>query len=159
VRRQAVDVQRNLSCAGVGLAGLRFHHDDDDPFDRNGVLKDGKRVRFGMMMRDGMTPLQRSIAEEATRASLHDGHGGTALIGHRPGFVTSEDSWRIRDQAYQQSRRDLADAWRTPTVPPVRSDAAPLDPRQPISMADAQAIRDAAYLEMCQELANAWRPA
>jgi hypothetical protein len=139
---------------------MRRLDDDDDYEIINGhpVLKDGRRARFGIMMRDGMTPLQRAIAEAATGASLHDGHGGTAMLGRKPGWVTTVEAEKIRRDAYEASKAALQDAWRTPAAPSVRSDAAPPpDPRQPISFSDSQKIRDTAYLEMCHELANAWR--
>lgn len=40
-------------------------HDDDEPFDERGILKDGRSVRVPMMMRDSMTPLQRAISQHS----------------------------------------------------------------------------------------------
>ena len=129
---------------------------DDDALNPDGTLRDGGRFRVPMMFRDS----NRAIASQRLQVILRFADGRTdAPIGSRPGFITTADSEAVRRAAYEQSRRDLCDAWRTPTVPPVGSDAAPPDPRQPISMADAEAIRDAAYREMCDELANAWRRA
>jgi hypothetical protein len=124
---------------------------DEDALDGNGLLRDVCRMRVPMEFRD-------SAARAASTQTLRFADGRTdAPIGSRPGFITTADSEAVRRAAYEQSRRDLCDAWRTPTVPPVGSDAAPPDPRHPISLADAQAIRDAAYRQMCDELTNAWR--
>jgi hypothetical protein len=123
------------------------------------VLRDGGRATVGLMMAD---------AARRGSAMLHDGHGGR--VGSRPGFIVNDAAERTRREAWEQSCHDLRDAWKTPDIQvgaygpsspgslePVRSYAAPFDPHQPFSMADAQAIRDAAYREMCPELANAWR--
>jgi hypothetical protein len=124
---------------------------DEDALDGNGLLRDGHRMRVPMEFRD---------SARRTTPTLRFADGRTdAPIGSRPGFITTTDSEAVRRAAYEQSRRDLCDAWRTPTVPLLDSDAASRDPRQPISMADAQEIRDAAYREMCHELTNAWRRA
>jgi hypothetical protein len=123
-----------------------------DDLNSDGTLRVGGRLRVPLMFRDS----NRDIARQRSSPTLRFADGRTdAPIGSRPGFITTADSEAVRRAAYEQSRRDLSDAWRTPTVPPVGSDAAPLDPRQPLSMADAQAIRDVAYREMCHELANA----
>lgn len=37
-------------------------YDDDSPIDEKGILKDGRRVRVPLMMRDSANPVQRSIA-------------------------------------------------------------------------------------------------
>ena len=38
---------------------------DDDAFDENGVLRDGRRVRVPMMMRDGLSEVQRAVSADA----------------------------------------------------------------------------------------------
>jgi hypothetical protein len=195
---------------------MRQHQYDDDPqnpYDCNGLLKDGRtvhvRFRDAERARNGedddderrhrhkvttYDPMGRLVAtyeHDALRASPNQLFDSTGrLVAARPGFVGTAASQRIRDEAYQQSKRELSDAWKQPSIPagayplssgegtactingapgrlvregewlvckPTRTDAAPRDPRAPISMADAERIRDAAYQQMCDEMQNAWR--
>ena len=142
------------------------------------VIPDGGRLRVSMMMKDGMSELQRAVAEdaEARRFPVVDAFGRPA--GQRPGACyqrpapdgTPERAAQIardqmRQEAYAQSVLDLEDAWRKPLATP------PIEPRANItgdrerrddvpptmSLADAQAIRDAAYEQSVQELTGAWK--
>jgi hypothetical protein len=157
--------------------------DDDNPYDHNGILKDGRTAH--VTFRDAV----RARGATASPPRFVD---SARQVGTRPGFIVSDDGERIRWEAYCDSVRDMADAWKTDTPPvgayplssgegtactvngapgvlrktadgkwltcePTRADAAPRDPRQPVSFADAQAIRDRAYAESVRELANAWR--
>jgi len=85
------------------------HHDDDDdnPVDKNGVLKDGARVRVPLYLMDST---QRAVAANA--AHLHDGHGGG--IGHRPGHITTNDAamHAAVDRAYALRDEEDRNAWR-----------------------------------------------
>jgi hypothetical protein len=124
--------------------------DDDDPFDANGLLKDGRAVRISMAMRDAALADRRKVItrrdpkgreegtweeededdiHDAMRDSarrgagfLHDGRGG--VPGHRPGFLLradiSNDQRRRADDAY---RHDLENAWRNPVRAPGSHDA------------------------------------
>jgi hypothetical protein len=114
------------------------------------VLKDGRTMRVSFF------DAARARATSAN-AALHDGHGGTAMLGRKPGWVTTVDAEKMRRNAYEASKAALQVAWRTPAAPPVRSDAALPDPRRPISFADAERIRFEAYRAMCAELQDAWR--
>ena len=89
-------------------------HNDDDDFDENGVLRDGHSVRVPMMMRDGMTPLQRAVAQHSLAMRLHDGRGGP--IGHKPGFVYSTDASLndAKERAYAAYDAELRDAYKHP---------------------------------------------
>ena len=92
--------------------------------DDDGVLRDGQTLRVGMMMRDGLSPLQRAVAEDkaARGVTVVDGLGRPA--GHRPGAcylrtvphtvdhavaVTQE---HLRLEAHADSIRELCDAWK-----------------------------------------------
>jgi hypothetical protein len=136
---------------------MRQYDDDDpsNPYDRNGILKDGHSVH--VRFRDVVS----ARVDDAMRASpnlVFDGSG--AVVAARPGFISTADSERIRRDAYEASKAELRDAWKAlPVAPPAApaQTAAPRDPRQPISMADAEAIRAAAYEAYVVELTNAWR--
>jgi hypothetical protein len=85
----------------------RLEDDDDSPFDKRGVLKDGRSIRTPMFLMD---TTQRAIATH-----LHDGHGNRDLVGHRPGHVVSDASNAndARDAAYRLYDEQLTNAWRT----------------------------------------------
>ena len=85
----------------------RLEDDDDSPFDKRGVLKDGRSIRTPMFLMDAT---QRAIATH-----LHDGHGNRDLVGHRPGHVVSDasDANDARDAAYRLYDEQLTNAWRT----------------------------------------------
>jgi hypothetical protein len=191
----------------------QYDDDPSNPYDRNGILKDGRTVhvtfrdaertrdeddrRRGRRTVTAHEPMGRVVAtyehlDSATMRAdpnrVYDSTG--ALCAARPGFVGTAASEKIRRDAYDQSVCELTDAWRTPSIPagayplsavegsvctvngapgtlvregdwlickPTQADSAPRDPRQPISMADAQKIRDAAYQQSVDELQNAWR--
>jgi hypothetical protein len=142
------------------------------------VIPDGGRLRVSMMMKDGMSEVQRAVAEdaEARRFPIVDAFGRPA--GQRPGACyqrpapdgTPERAAQIareymRQEAYSDSVRALQDAWRKPLAAP------PIEPRADItgdeerrddvprtmSLAAAQAIRDVAYEQSVRELADAWK--
>jgi hypothetical protein len=142
------------------------------------VIPPGGKLRVSMMMKDGMSEVQRTVAEdaEARRFPVVDAFGRPA--GQRPGACylrpapdgTPERAAQIardhmRQEAYADSVRALEDGWRTsPTTPPIelrakvtggdeRRDCVP----RTMSLADAQAIRDAAYEQSVQELTDAWK--
>jgi hypothetical protein len=153
-------------------------------FDRNGapieddddILRDGQRIVVPMNMRDGMSELQRAVAEDKARRG--DGIGLVdALALHKPGQRFSVDAAARThvEQVYQDEKRKLQDAWRTTTVRGQqpgdqctidgqpghlnhRLECVP-DQRQDSVMTtdQAQAIKDAAYNAMVAELQNAWR--
>jgi hypothetical protein len=117
-------------------------YDDDDPFDANGLLKDGRTVRISMQARDSVLGDQRrrkvrrydpagreeSWEEETddSRAPLHDARAGAGFLhdghghkaGHRPGYLMRADiANEQRRQAHDAYRFDLENAWRNPAVP------------------------------------------
>jgi hypothetical protein len=98
------------------------HHDEEDdanPFDRHGLLKDGRRVRVSMM--DSLSPVQQTVALSNLR--VLDGQHGTRGLS-RPGFripatdarerQTSDAAIRARDAAYADYERDLVNAYKNP---------------------------------------------
>jgi hypothetical protein len=94
----------------------RADFDDDDPdapFDRNGVLKDGHRVRVSVQMRDSM---RREQPAHDGRQPLTD-QQRRDLQGCRPGFRTLDsDTYRERKawarDAYAEVEHRLTNAWR-----------------------------------------------
>ena len=63
-------------------------HDPDDDLDERGLLRDGRRIRVPMMMRDsadGLTDLQRSVRDHFAPARVVDAFGDSGLALHRPG--------------------------------------------------------------------------
>ena len=90
-------------------------HDDDDD-DRYGnacrrMLPDGA-ARVPLMMRDGMSPVQRAIMEDKVRRGFDD-----SQARHRPGPVFTDAAGLERKaEAYRQMCDDLQNAWRTPAA-------------------------------------------
>jgi len=91
------------------------------------IIPDGGRLRVSMMMKDSMSPVQRAVAEdsEARRFPVVDAFGRPA--GRRPGACYArpapEDSPEraaqitrefMRQEAYQDSVKEMCDAWRKP---------------------------------------------
>jgi hypothetical protein len=91
------------------------HEDEQDElFDEYGRLKDGKRFRVSMMMRDSLTPLQRELAEHSSKRPLVTDGSGDALGLHRPGYryLVDAPTTDARDAAYQDYIDYLSDAWK-----------------------------------------------
>lgn len=123
----------------------RNSYDDpfDDAFDANGILRDGKTMTVGMLMRDSMTPLRRAVAEEAAR-----GYGLINAARHQPGpcFCTDQVANGARAQAYQDAKRELEGAWKKNSMSD-REVARVHDTGDP--------VRDA-YLDQVYDLTTAW---
>jgi hypothetical protein len=89
---------------------------DDNPFDEHGLLRDGKRARVPLLMRDSMTPLQRSVAADAARRSggVVFGDGSDNLACHKPGPRYRADAAAddVRWQAYLDGVKQEAEEWR-----------------------------------------------
>jgi hypothetical protein len=135
----------------------RFRDDDDDAFDENGLLKDGRRVRVGLMMRDAdaLSPLQRSVARDA-RFGLQD-----VADLYAPGPRYCDAAGRERKaEAYQQMCDELVNAWRTPSAPLPSPAAGARDatPARPTYDATEGRRRKAeAYEQMVADLCDAWK--
>ena len=104
----------------------------DEALDENGVLLDGFSMLVPTALRDALTPLR-----------VTDANGGTAGL-HRPGYRIADTNDDARQRAYDEYRRRICDAWKSPgreiEVKPLTGDA----------REDARA----AYLE---DMTNAWR--
>jgi hypothetical protein len=111
--------------------------ENDDAFDENGLLKDGRSFRVGLMMRDHLTPLQRAIAAHShasgrdtmlrdaigsnTRPIVTDAIGDSSISLHSPGprylaphIADSADMrtrLEARAQAYSLADAEAANAW------------------------------------------------
>jgi hypothetical protein len=139
--------------------GLKFDirtgapiEDDDD------VLRDGQRIVVPLNMRDGMSPVQRAVAAEATArcVTVVDGLGRPA--GHRPGAcylrtvphtadhavaVTRE---HLRREAYADAVTEASNAWKSSDI----------GGREVPRLHDTgDAVRDA-YLDSVADLTTAW---
>jgi hypothetical protein len=130
----------------------RYDVDEDEALE-NGILKDGYAVSVPLMMRDGLTPLQRSVAEHSLAMRLHDGHGGA--VGHKPGFVYSTDASLndAREAAYRAYDAEQRDAYKH--LQGWRADIDASDEAR-----DATTVmdeREAAYRARDEADANAWR--
>lgn len=128
-------------------------HDDDEPFDERGILKDGRSARVPMMMRDAMSPLQRAVAQHRLAMQLHDGHGGP--VGHKPGYAFSTDASQndAKEQAYAAYDAELRDAYKHPKGWRGDLDASD-EARDALAVMDE---RERAYRERDEADANAWR--
>jgi hypothetical protein len=91
-----------------------YHHNtNDDAFDENGALKDGRTWRIPLTVMDA---LQRDVMlntqiTDHTRIHLHDGRGGA--VGQRPGFLFADNVDRSSvTQAYDTYEREATSAWR-----------------------------------------------
>jgi len=113
--------------------------DDDDDF-----LRDGERRRVSIDMLDSDS-VQRSIAlSKYVKAGR----------GHRPGFVTDDDS-DARDAA--ETARDEYVQWLGEACRQRRSDAASHASTTDAAPAAASLSKEEAYRQYCEYLSNAWR--
>ena len=112
----------------------------DDDFE-NGILRDGRAVSFGMLMKDSLTPVQRAILE-TQQGSQRGGCNGYA-------FADAAQSKAALQDAYDKYDAEAANAWRTPAVAPQQSKATVTRH----SLDD----REAAYAEVELRDQNAWR--
>jgi hypothetical protein len=144
---------------------------NDEDFDENGLLRDGRSSRVGMMMRDSMSPVQRAIMQDGAasgRDKIYDrltivdafGNGGAAL--HRPGAryavlragttdpaPAHADAKHAdgRDEAYRQHDAEEARRWWQGT-----------DREVPVKRVTGDARQDA-YQDRDEHDANAWKNA
>jgi hypothetical protein len=130
-----------------------IRQNDDDDYDERGVLKDGRKIRVSLMMRDGMSPLQRAVAQHSVAMRLHDGFGGP--VGHKPGYVFSTDASLndAKERAYAAYDAELCEAYKHPQG--CCGDIEASDEAH-----DARAVMDKrarAYAVYDADLANAWR--
>jgi hypothetical protein len=99
------------------------HDDDDDAFDSNGILKDGRTFKVPTRMLDGY---QRDIPQHFNRPRrpfITDASGDSTFGLHRPGFRLAAGGHAgdraLRDasdeevrSAYDRYNYDITNAWR-----------------------------------------------
>jgi hypothetical protein len=153
----------------------RHDDDDDDAFDERGLLKDRHTTRVPLMMRDGMSPIQRAVMEDkAARVGFDD-----SAARHQPGPVHCDAAGIERKaEAYRQMCAELQDAWRTPSADADLRGQKPGDacsingapgrmnarlecvPNRRDAVHDAaegRRIKQEAYDAMCRDMVNAWK--
>jgi hypothetical protein len=133
--------------------------DGDSAFDENGLLKDGRRIRVSMMMRDSGSDVQRAVAEDAVARRFGLRH---AFELHQPGprYCTDAAANDLREQAYQEMCDSMSNAWRTPSAPLASPAAGARDatPSRPTyDAAEGRRIKAEAYQQMVDEMTSAWK--
>jgi hypothetical protein len=124
-----------------------------NPVEDDDILADGGRLRVPMMMRDGLSDVQRSVAA-AARVGFDD-----TLARHQSGPVPLTDRAGLdaKARAYADSVKDLTEAWRNP--PPSASDAWKTNNMSDREVArvhnTGDPVRDA-YLDGVADLTTAW---
>ena len=107
------------------LATRRDPEDDDDNFDENGLLRDGRTIRVEAQMMDSDCPPQRGPFRPLR--PLDARHVVDVFAGHRPGYATSSqlidaDAVAERDRVWQERGRLQRELWRQePWQRPARS--------------------------------------
>ena len=151
-------VTSHMMCdAAEGTRTMRTHDQDPELYDERGLLRDGKSLRVSLMMRDSMSEMQRTIAEDKARR-VQFGDGSDDFARHKPGQRFSTDR-----AANDASVAELQDAWRTPVKNVSDRDVSARPAHRPaIAVSDAdfahcQAVRDAAYEQSVKELEDAWK--
>ena len=119
----------------------RLEDDDDSPFDKRGVLKDGRSIRTPMYLMDAT---QRGVREHFQQVT--DGSGDSAGL-HRPGprYIADAAMRDAKQAAYDAYLHDVTNAWRG---------SQPREIEVKLLTGDAREDADAAYLEY---VTNAWR--
>lgn len=124
--------------------------DDDDPFDENGILKDGRRWRVPTRMLDAA---QRDISRYAGLSERRDSLAFRGQSHSRPGFRFEGDSKMgdqpVRDDIedlYARHADELENAWRNDQPD-----------RHAISTTADGDSRERAYREYETSLVDAWR--
>jgi hypothetical protein len=105
----------------------RYDEDDgwqfDDLFDEHGVLKNKRSARVPMMMRDGLSDLQRSVRDATASLRVVDAFGNSGLALNKPGaryltagkHTSDHAALVMRDHERREARdqyiADLTSAW------------------------------------------------
>jgi hypothetical protein len=114
------------------MTKTKIRDDDNDAFDSNGRLKDGRHATVPMFMKDGKTlnpdlsPAQRVAAAVAATRQAMNSFDSSMHRMHRPGFRYAADAVGFtadsaaaavvaRDAAYESYDRRQSDAWRGKT--------------------------------------------
>jgi hypothetical protein len=126
----------------------RYYDNYEGAFDENGLLRDGRRVRVPMMMRDGMSPMQRAVVENKMRRGFDD-----SAARYQPGPVPCTDAAANaeRARAYGEMCDDLQNAWCGPSTEP-----AIMNDREVARLHDTGNPVADAYLDSVADLTTAW---
>ena len=140
---------------------MRHHHEvDDNDFDENGLIKDGRGVRVPLTMMDSLDPLQKALAAAAAARPTPG----------RAGYVfDSADSHTTKMRAYDQAKVALGAAWKggldqndvvTYGGRQMTVDADP-DTGRPVlrsmSAADGEARKQSAFNNSVRDMNDAWK--
>jgi hypothetical protein len=137
------------------------YDDDESPFDERGLLKDGRKTRISLMMRDSVSDVQRAIMQDKATRGLSD-----ALCRHQPGPAIVADRSAARE-AWEEARRQGEIAWRGDAAEPAADrrsiwEEEQEDARPPIPVTDAdfarlRQIKQAAYERAKRQGEHAWK--
>jgi hypothetical protein len=130
---------------------------------RGEIPQDGERISIPHAMMDAVS---REVADHL--AAKYPGFSPTFSDGsidhtspHRPGYRFADvgDEARLRaEQAYEDKRRRLADAWRHKGEQrDVKDDQHAAAPRTQLTLDELRAAADAAYEARNERMRNAWR--
>jgi hypothetical protein len=107
---------------GVSMSRYSNAYDDDNFKTITGldgkptrILKDRGRVRISMTMRDSLSALQRSVADDTARDTnrITDGRSDDPTALNRPGFrVPTVQDRRAVNDAYAEYQNELTNAYR-----------------------------------------------
>ena len=133
----------------------QYDTDEDDMFDERGLLKDQHSVRVPMMMRDGLTDLQRSVRDATAPLRVVDAFGNGGLALNKPGaryllagkHTPDHAALVMRDHERREARDEyvhrLCDAWKGTD-------------REVARMHNTGDARTDAYLDQKYDLENSW---
>src|SRR5262245_37031319 len=134
----------------------RFGNPVDDD-----IVPDGGRVRVSMMARDGLSPLQRAIAEDKAARVAFDDSAARHQLG--PVVLTDQAGRDRKAEAYRQMCDELVNGWRRPSAEPAVTAASNLwktnnmNDREVARLHDTgDPVRDA-YLDYVADLTSAWQ--
>jgi hypothetical protein len=120
--------------------------DDDEAFDENGLLKDGKRFRLSLMMADA---LQREVRDFSRNFIANRG-----VVYHTPPIVDAA-MWAPAERARAKWIKQQSEAWRRPPHPEANSlGTTQLSQKDQLPLQDPVEQARRAWIDrMC----NAWR--
>jgi hypothetical protein len=126
-------------------------------FDERGILKDKRSVRVPMMMRDGLTDLQRSVWDATAPLRVVDAFGNGGLALSKPGarYLTAGTCTperaalvmrdHLRREARDQYIAELQNAWKGNNID-----------REVARIHNTADARTDAYLDQKYDLENSW---
>lgn len=135
------------------------NEEDDDAFDANGILKDGRSFRVSLHLLDSAQRAVHDHVGELAKVHVLD------LSLHQPGFVTEghrpvADRRADREAMYSHYDAELSERWKSPVTEAGGhglggQEHRPRSGRQ----ADTKDAREAAYSDYLDYVTEAWRGA